>query len=352
MLDPHWRLTSHWRMATRARKRGARAPSFSMSCSEAGSISQSGSRSYMLLGMCTSAPDSADSASGTNCARARRGCRAAVRAMRAACAGPARGRGLCRGLYSTWAGRRQTSGRGATAHSLSFLSWSKSSQCGFGKRQRGASAARGRTLPSWYTLPPLSMSSLDTSGNSARTASCAGRPRRVVPPLPWVQRPALTGAVACAVVESPCMSRACRSGARACICAQPRHTLAHGADNSPSAQTRFVSAQTRLPSAVSTDTAGTAEPANGTHLQRRALEAVQRVDVRLVLQQPLADLVRALARRQVQRRALVIVAALLVGDLPHARGRGCRCAAAERPCLQPRRLPRPERLSRAARPGL
>ncbi len=118
---------------------------------------------------------------------------------------------------------------------------------------------------------------------------------------------------------------------------QPRALEALGAD--------------RLCSARCTDTVGTKEPWSGAHLQRRALEAVQRIDVRLVLQQPLADLVRALARRQVQRRALVIVAALLVGDLPRARGRGCRCAAAERPCLQRCRPPRPERLSRLLRRG-
>ncbi len=176
MLDPHWRLASHWRMATRACKRGARAPSFSMSCSEAGSISQSGSRSYMLLGMCTSAPDSADSASGTNCTRARRGCHAAPRTMRAACAGPARGRGLCRGLYSIWAGRRQRADGAPQPTFCLFSPGQRAVDVGLGGDREERARARGRTLPSWYTLPPLSMSSLDTSGNSARTASCAGRP--------------------------------------------------------------------------------------------------------------------------------------------------------------------------------
>ncbi len=216
MLDPHWRLASHWRMATRACKRGARAPSFSMSCSEAGSISQSGSRSYMLLGMCTSAPDSADSASGTNCTRARRGCHAAPRTMRAACAGPARGRGLCRGLYSIWAGRRQTSRRGATAHLLSFLSWSKSSRCGFGRRQRGASAgARAHVA----LLVHLAAAVHEQLGHLREL--CAHGVLRRAPPAAsrrhchGCHRPAVTSAAAREVVEIPRVSRACRSGARA-----------------------------------------------------------------------------------------------------------------------------------------
>lgn len=53
----------------------------------------------------------------------------------------------------------------------------------------------------------------------------------------------------------------------------------------------------------------------GLDLQRCTLEAVKRVDVRLLLQQPLGHFVGALACCQVQRRPFIIIAALGVGDL-------------------------------------
>ena len=126
----------------------------------------------MLLGMCTSAPDSADSASATNCARAlaRRGCQAAARAVLP----PGPGRLWTAGLAANCTASGQGGGeRVEGVPQLIYVSCARAAGWDLGEERV---RAQGRTLPSWYTLPPLSMSSLDTSGNSARTASCAGRP--------------------------------------------------------------------------------------------------------------------------------------------------------------------------------